>query len=812
MYRYRTDSASNGECWYTSNAGTQQCDASSENNDGVFCFCTRGAAPAVRWIKLSLSSGIAIPSGTLFGDVPRAPGDGDASTVTHPVVPRQDTWVVETDVGFVHSGWSDCRSRGKGDGGWYPNNLLRCRLFWKSLSSYVLAGHWKCGKSLRLFDNYRVDGHHNKPQDQGGGFLTLDQCFERCLAHPKCKYFFHGTAPTTGFCGGCSDYYVPGEIGSGEIFYEEPFNYDTYLVRTPLDSPTAGRLVGLTDNPLSPARVGAWRWGNPTTQKGKSCTEICQSLDDGKATCRADELLWEARVGGQARKFFEKHGADGPCTGDFGNGNGASHPSRGVDVNVGFCYVNRFSGSANPGCNNFDASYVRLCPCFSRYRLDGSLKVIWTNQARALPTGTRLSYHVLVQGTGTIELAFHCNQGGIQYFSFEGLTTPTWLTKTAVVTDLSDECTDKAADILFARFVDVSSKTVLYRVRTETAEPVYADGGTDMISSYTNVVTREATLAEMLGAWNTAVTTVGTTTTAAVNGADLGAAAVPFLPRWEYYGRREQHRGALPAVTKLAGPSYRRCNYNVDFRGQSLRLRVDDSCTQPAGNQCTATIDCGMEDVRGPFAPSTATIVAASRNYGVAWLDFPRRGLLLGASPSEAKSQVIVGPGVVVEHCSTNALGRWASIRSHPGPGPMSLQRDGNAGGGILVVGSAANFDDPTAGELPDLILRGVTIRRCSADRGGGIYAENARVEIHDASVVECGWNEASAMEAALRSDVRWNGGTVAKSGSFGSGAILLAPREHVASASFVDVTFEDNAIGGSAAKYPDGGAVSVLV
>ena len=141
-----------------------------------------------RWIRIKPSVGGYVPPATLFNDIPIAPGGG--------------TWDIENDRGEIEASWNDCRSRSAGDVVFLPTNLLRCRLFWKHMSSYTPAGNWKCGGNIRLFDNYRVDGNHNNV-----GALTLDGCYERCLAHPTCKYFNIVASQATmgGFCSGCSD-------------------------------------------------------------------------------------------------------------------------------------------------------------------------------------------------------------------------------------------------------------------------------------------------------------------------------------------------------------------------------------------------------------------------------------------------------------------------------------------------------------------------------------------------------------------------------------------------------------------------------
>ena len=141
-----------------------------------------------RWIRIKPSVGGYVPPATLFNDIPIAPGGG--------------TWNIENDRDQIEASWNDCRSRSAGDVVFLPTNLLRCRLFWKHMSSYTPAGNWKCGGNIRLFDNYQVDGNHNDV-----GALTLDGCYERCLAHPTCKYFniIASKATVGGFCSGCSD-------------------------------------------------------------------------------------------------------------------------------------------------------------------------------------------------------------------------------------------------------------------------------------------------------------------------------------------------------------------------------------------------------------------------------------------------------------------------------------------------------------------------------------------------------------------------------------------------------------------------------
>ena len=150
---------------------------------------------------------------TMFGDVPKAPGGG--------------TWKVDNDRGGVETSWDDCRSRASGDGALHPNNLLRCRLFWKHLSSYIPAGNWKCGQANRLFDNYNANGNRN-----GAGKLTVDECFERCLSHPKCKYFniVASLSTTDGFCSGCSAYY-PNDTDSYTYVGEGACTNDAYAVK-----------------------------------------------------------------------------------------------------------------------------------------------------------------------------------------------------------------------------------------------------------------------------------------------------------------------------------------------------------------------------------------------------------------------------------------------------------------------------------------------------------------------------------------------------------------------------------------------------
>ena len=123
-----------------------------------------------------------------------------------------------------------------------------------------------------------------------------------------------------------------------------------------------------------------------------------------------------------------------------------------------------------------------------------------------------------------------------------------------------------------------------------------------------------------------------------------------YYPVWEYYGRHKSF-GALPAVTTLAGPEHRKCNYNLDLRGKNIQLRAEDP------DQSPFVVDCGLDAVK-----------AGGGKDGVAWLDFPRRGILMVSG--EGRSTV-VGPGVVVQHCGVNRV-IGAEPRSHRGYAPVS--------------------------------------------------------------------------------------------------------------------------------------------
>ena len=160
-----------------------------------------------RWIKVRRSSsGTLVPSKTLFDDIARPPND--------------DAWVVETDTGKSEFSWpAGCQQIPAGlDASFVlPNagasdNLLRCRTFWRHLSSYTLVKQrgWKCDTRSRLFHN------------NGGAGVSLDGCFEWCLSVHDCQYF---TSHPGAWCVGCSE--PTFEVGQATTVTE------TYRVVTP---------------------------------------------------------------------------------------------------------------------------------------------------------------------------------------------------------------------------------------------------------------------------------------------------------------------------------------------------------------------------------------------------------------------------------------------------------------------------------------------------------------------------------------------------------------------------------------------------
>ena len=231
-----------------------------------------------------------------------------------------------------------------------------------------------------------------------------------------------------------------------------------------------------------------------------------------------------------------------------------------------------------------------------------------------------------------------------------------------------------------------------------------------------------------------------------------------YYPVWEYYGRRSEF-GALPAVTTLAGPEHRRCNYNLDLRGKNIQLRAEDP------DQSPFVVDCGLDAVK-----------TGGGKDGVAWLDFPRRGILMVSG--EGRSTV-VGPGVVVQHCGVNRV-IGAEPRSHPSMKFVDWYR----GGGFLVANTASS-DGPT--------LVDVTIRNCGAHKGGGIYAEASSLTLQNVSISQCGRYIGPAVHTERNVTIDWSGGRVKGSASHTSGAVMLAPYAHVAKVSFRNVTFESN-------------------
>ena len=162
-----------------------------------------------RWITVKQSSGGYMLPTTLFNKDPKV---------------SSGSWKIETDRGQSNLSWNDCRSRTIGDGNFVPNNLLRCRLFWKHASSYTFAGNWKCGSGNRLFDNYNVNGNHN-----GAGALTIDRCFERCLSHPDCRFFNVVAAngiSGAGFCAGCATYIRSEANSEMNLAYHGQFSFN----------------------------------------------------------------------------------------------------------------------------------------------------------------------------------------------------------------------------------------------------------------------------------------------------------------------------------------------------------------------------------------------------------------------------------------------------------------------------------------------------------------------------------------------------------------------------------------------------------
>lgn len=147
----------------------------------------------------------------MFDDVPKAPGGG--------------TWIVENDRGDVETSWDDCRSSTyvTDPPTLRPNNLLRCRLFWKHLSSYTpIRSGWKCDGNHRVFKYQRI--------------TSVDECFERCLGTPDCHYLSHRSGGDQ-FCVGCSK----------PSFVPERADITTYSVDTPFDPPLVGLSGGDTD-------------------------------------------------------------------------------------------------------------------------------------------------------------------------------------------------------------------------------------------------------------------------------------------------------------------------------------------------------------------------------------------------------------------------------------------------------------------------------------------------------------------------------------------------------------------------------------
>ena len=205
-YRTYPGTEQESKCFYGTRQRKQLCYALTTNpSDALFCYCKRDPL-ALRWVKIRLSSGSAIAPATLFDDVPAVHGG--------------DKWSVQLDNGHKvkEDEWmSDCRAKTQGSYN-VSNNLLRCRGFWKHLSSFAkIKEGWKCKYlgGLRVFEKLSVP--------------TADACFEECLRTPECRYFSHRRG-SDGFCVGCSDLVL--EQGATDI--------TTYSVRTPFDPPLVG--------------------------------------------------------------------------------------------------------------------------------------------------------------------------------------------------------------------------------------------------------------------------------------------------------------------------------------------------------------------------------------------------------------------------------------------------------------------------------------------------------------------------------------------------------------------------------------------
>ena len=298
---------------------------------------------------------------------------------------------------------------------------------------------------------------------------------------------------------------------------------------------------------------------------------------------------------------------------------------------------------------------------------DGTtLKILWSSNT-PLPLGTIVDFDFLVEGTGKIVFTFHHGiMGTYSFINFVDIKQPTWTSSLSDIVDDNRAQTAAGYSKIYIRFEN-SAKINLYRLRVSLNGTFY----------------REATISELQTAWT--------------NSQSYTEKKTNYYPVWEYYGR-ERILGALPAVTNLAGPTHRKCNYNIDFQGKNIKLLVDDAAdssisTDGDGSFNNVTIDCGLEDIKAGASLSR-----------MKWLDFPRRGFIMASGEG---SGTVVGKGIVVQHCATNAWS-YANFRSHPGPGLLSKQIDWGAGGGVLVVSDSTKLDGP--------VLDGVTIRECSAE------------------------------------------------------------------------------------------------
>jgi predicted outer membrane repeat protein len=239
----------------------------------------------------------------------------------------------------------------------------------------------------------------------------------------------------------------------------------------------------------------------------------------------------------------------------------------------------------------------------------------------------------------------------------------------------------------------------------------------------------------------------------------------------------------LPAVTNLAGPKHRKCNYNIDFQGKAVHLLSSGS------SNTTATIDCGLKSIKLDFL-----------SRPMPWLNFPRRGFMMVNGEG---SDTIVGPGIVVQHCAAN---QWvyANHRSHPGYSFVDWN-----GGGFFIASDGTRTDGP--------VIHGVTVQKCSAGDGGGMHVVNAHLHLKNVSILNCGYNNGPAMSvvSTRKVNLKWEGGKVVNSASYRSGAIAIQNWGREVQVSFNGVSFDNN-VQAPSSSYPNdewkhsGGAVTV--